>query len=679
MTSKDPLLQPFQLKHLTLKNRVLSTSHEPAYSEDGLPKLRYQLYQEEKAKGGMALTMFGGSTLIAPDSPPAFGNLYAGNDDIIPYFQELAARMHKYDAAVMCQITHLGRRTSPYHSDWLPTIWPSCVREPAHRAFPKVMEISDIQRVVKAYGAAALRCKQGDLDGVELEAYGHLLDSFWSTANNKRTDKYGGSLENRMRFSLEVIEEVRKQVGTDYIVGIRMVVDENMDGGLSFDEGMHIAKTLTDTGMLDFFNVIRGHVDTDEGLSHVIPNMGTASAPHLEFTASIKSELDLPVFHAARINDVATARYAVESNALDMVGMTRAHIADPHIVAKIERGEEHNIRPCVGAGYCIDRIYEANEALCIHNPATGREEFIPHVIDKASTTKKVVVIGAGPAGLEAARVCAERGHDVVLFEATDKPGGQIVLASKVERRREIIGIVDWRYAQCERLGVQCRFNTFAEADDVLAENPDVVIIATGGLPNTEFLREGADLVTTTWDILSGQVNPADNVLVYDDNGQHQGVSCAEHICDQVKTLEIVTPDRSIGQEIGGTNYPIYLKTFYENGVTMTVNHRLTSVVKENGKLTATFFNEFDKSRPTRSVGQVIVEHGTLAMDDLYFELKDQSINAGETKIDNLIQNKPQNLEQNPEGKFQLFRVGDAVASRNIHAAIYDSIRICKDL
>ncbi len=679
MASKDPLLQPFQLKHLTLKNRVLSTSHEPAYSENGLPKLRYQLYQEEKAKGGIALTMFGGSTLIAPDSPPAFGNLYAGNDDIIAYFQELAARIHQYDAAVMCQITHLGRRTSPYHSDWLPTIWPSCVREPAHRAFPKIMEKSDIRRVIAAYGAAALRCKQGDLDGVELEAYGHLLDSFWSRANNKRTDEYGGSLENRMRFSLEVMEEVRKQVGDDYIVGIRMVVDENMEDGLSLDEGMHIAKTLTATGMLDFFNVIRGHVDTDEGLSHVIPNMGTPSAPHLEFTASIKSELDIPVFHAARINDVATARYAIESDALDMVGMTRAHIADPHIVAKIERGEEHNIRPCVGAGYCIDRIYEANEALCIHNPATGREQTIPHVISKASKSKKIVVVGAGPAGLEAARVCGERGHEVVLFEAADQPGGQILLASKVERRREIIGIVDWRYAQCERLGVQCRFNTFAEAGDVTGENPDVVMIATGGLPNTEFLAEGAELVTTTWDILSGQTSPAENVLLYDDNGQQQGVSCAEHIAHQGKTLEIITPDRAIGQEIGGSNYPIYLKTFYENDVTMTVNHRLTGVVRENGKLTATFFNEFDKSRPIRTVDQIVVEHGTLPMDDLYLELKDQSINNGEIDIDILIQDKPQSLERNPNGQFYLFRVGDAVASRNIHAAIYDSIRLCKDL
>ena len=439
--SKDPLLQPFQLKHLELRNRIISTSHEPAYSEDALPKLRYQLYHEEKAKGGIAMTMFGGSTLVDRDSPPAFGNLYAGSDEIVPYFKQLSHRVHSQGAALMCQITHLGRRTSPYVEDWLPTVAASCVREPAHRSFPKELEREDMQRIAKAYGSAARRCLEGDIDGIEIEGYGHLLDGFWSPLTNRRSDEYGGSLENRLRFTLEVIDQIRNQVGSDYIVGIRMVIDEDLHGGIEFEEGMKIAEILTDTGHLDFINVIKGHVDTDEGLSHVIPNMGSPSGPHLEFTSAVRSNLKLPVFHAARIADVATARHAIASGCVDMVGMTRAHMADPHIVQKIEHGMEDQIRPCVGAGYCIDRIYLGLEALCIHNPSTGREETTPHLITLAADKKRVVVIGAGPAGLEAARVCAERGHDVVLFEAADQPGGQLNIAARVERRREIMGIL----------------------------------------------------------------------------------------------------------------------------------------------------------------------------------------------------------------------------------------------
>ncbi len=677
--ASDPLLRPFRLKHLELRNRVLSTSHEPAYSEDGMPKRRYRLYHEEKARGGIALTMIGGSSLVAPDSPPAFGNLCLWDDAVVPYLQKLADGVHRHGAAVMCQITHLGRRTSPYTAHWLPPISASCVREPAHRAFPKEMEHADIRRVVKAYAEAARRCRDGQLDGVEIEAYGHLLDSFWSPATNRRRDEYGGSLGNRMRFALEVLEAIRRRVGEDYIVGIRMVVDEAFEGGLQFEEGMHIAQTLVQSGMLDFINVIRGHIDTDEGLSHVIPGMGTPSAPHLEFTSAVRSQLGLPVFHAARIQDVATARHAVATGCVDMVGMTRAHMADPHIVAKIERNEEHNIRPCVGASFCIDRIYVGEDALCLHNAATGREQTMPHVIPRARRAQRVVVVGAGPAGLEAARVSAERGHDVVLFEASDRPGGQIILAARVPRRRELAGIVDWLYAQLARLGVDIRLNTLASSEDVLAARPDVVVVATGGTPNSGFLRRGAELVTTTWDILSGHVSPGRSVLLYDDNGQHPGVSCAEFIAGRGAALELVTPDRAVGQEIQGTNYPAYLRCFYDKEVRMTPNLRLTGVRREGDGLAATLYNDYNKSTTERVVEQVVVEHGTLPADALYFELKPGSANLGEVDIDALLHGRPQGLAPNPDGAYRLFRIGDAVASRNIHAAVFDALRLCKDI
>ena len=680
MSSVDPLLQPFQLKNLTLKNRIMSTCHEPAYAEEGKPKLRYQLYLEEKAKGGVALNMFGGSANVAPDSPSVFGQLYLGDDSIIPYFQQVAERSHRHGAASICQITHMGRRTVWNAEHWLPTIAPSCVREPAHRSFPKEMEMADIKRVVKAYAAAARRCRDGGLDGVEVLASSHLLDSFWTPLVNRRTDQYGGSLQNRMRFSLEVFEEIRKEVGDDFIVGIRMIGDEVAKDGLTQEDCLEIARRLAATELLDYINIVKGNVFTEEALSKLIPSMGTPSAPHLATAAAIKEVVDLPVFHACRISDVATARYAIKEGLIDMVGMTRAHIADPHIVAKIQRGEEDRIRPCVGAGYCIDGIYEHGAAFCIHNAATGREESMPHVIPQSSgPPRKVVVVGAGPAGLEAARVCAERGHNVVLFEASNRVGGQVRIASNVERRQDMIGIVDWRYSEIQRLGVDLRLNSYARPADLLAQDPDVVIIATGGEPNTTFLTEGENLVSTVWDVLSGYAKSAAQVLLFDDNGRHQAASCAEFMAKKGSNVEFVTPDRTMLQDIGGTNYPPYLKIFADHDVTITLNHRLTAVRRVDGQLVARLYNEYNDSTVERTVDQVVVEHGTLPVDELYFAMKEGSLNLGEVDIDDLIAGERQTLSRNPDGTYQLFRIGDAVASRNVHAAIYDALRLCKNL
>jgi 2,4-dienoyl-CoA reductase-like NADH-dependent reductase (Old Yellow Enzyme family) len=674
----DPLLQPFQLKHLTLKNRVISTSHEPAYSEEALPKERYRLYHEEKAKGGIGMTMIGGSSIVAPDSPQAFGNLYVGSDAIIPWFKELTDGVHRHGAAVMVQITHLGRRTSWAKEHWLPVIAPSPVREPAHRAFPKEMEDWDFARVVAAYGAAARRCREGGMDGIEIESYGHLFDAFWSPLTNERTDAYGTqTLENRLRFSVEVLQEIRRQVGEDYIVGLRMVVDETVENGLTREDGLAIARRMAESGLIDFINVIQGHIGSDESISHVIPGMGTPAGPHLDLARAVKREVKLPVMQAARVNDVATARHAITSGAVDLIGMTRAHMADPHIVAKIMRGEETRIRPCVGAGYCIDRLYQGMEALCLHNPATSREAAMPHVIPPASgPKKKVVVVGAGPAGLEAARVSAARAHQVVLFEAADRPGGQVLLAAKLQRRREIVGIVEWLAAEVQLADVDCRFNTYAEAPEVLAENPDIVVIATGGLPFAGRLKFGAELATSPWDVLAGQAPVAPEVLLFDDHGAHEGLSLAEFVVDQGARLEYVSPERAAGVDVGGINYPAYFKKLYAAKTTFTLNHRLKGIRRDGNKLVAVLGNDYDKSETERRTDQVIAEHGTLPVAEVYFALKEQSSNRGEVDLDALIANRPQRLVRNRDGRFQLFRVGDAVSSRNIHAALYDSLRLC---
>jgi N-methyl-L-proline demethylase len=683
VTSADPLLQPFQLKHLTLRNRIMSPAHEPAYAEDGKPKLRYQLYQEEKAKGGIALSMFGGSTNVAPDSPPIFGQLYAGDDDIIPWFQQLADRMHAHGTATMVQLTHLGRRTVWDDGDWLPTISASSVREPAHRSFPKEMEEADIRRVVRAFAEAARRCRDGGLDGLEVEAYGHLIDQFWSPLVNGRPDRYGGSLDNRMRFSIEVLEAIRAAVGDDFIVGIRMTGGEDVAGGLTEADGVAIATTLARTGTIDFVNIIKGSIATDEAISHVIPGMGTPLGPALEFAGRFRERVNLPIFHANRIADVATARYAISEGLVDMVGMMRAHMADPHIVRKLEAGQADRIRACVGASYCINRLYLGLDSLCIQNVATGREETIPQLITpSAGPRRRIVVVGAGPAGLEAARVAAERGHEVTLLEAAREPGGQVRLAARATpRRADLMGIVDWLAAECRLLGVDLRCDTVADGADIAALEPDVVIVATGGRPRSPRLVEGEDLVASTWDIIGGSASPTrGEVLVYDDHGTEEALSCAERLVAAGSSVEIVSPDRHVGQEVTGTAYPAYLKTFYEHGVRMTPDHRLVAVRRSaDGRLEVELSNDYTGGSMRRIVDQVVVEHGSLPNAEVYLALVDGSINGGELDLDAFIGGRPQALVANESGRYQLFRIGDAVASRNIHAAIYDGRRIAMAL
>lgn len=672
----DPLLQPFQLKHLRLKNRMMITAHEPAYPEDGMPKERYRAYHVERARAGIALTMTAGSAAVSRDSPPVFNNILAYRDEVVPWMKDLTDACHEHGAAVMIQLTHLGRRTSWSKADWLPVVSPSHHREASHRSFPKKMETWDIERIIKDYADAAERMKAAGIDGIELEAYGHLMDQFWSPLTNELDAPYGGDMNNRLRFAREVLTAIRERVGAEFIVGVRGTADECLPGGLTKTDGIGICNHLAATGMVDFLNIIRGHIDTDAGLTDVIPVQGMPSSPHLDFAGEIRATVKIPIFHGAKIQDVTTARHAIESGKLDMVGMTRAHMADPHIMRKIMTGKEDTIRPCVGANFCLDRIYQGGEAYCIHNAATGRELTMPHDIPAAPIKRKVVIVGAGPAGLEAARVAAERGHQVVVFEAASKPGGQIRLTAQSHRRREMISIIDWRMSQCEASGVTFKFNTLADAQVVLAESPDVVIIATGGLPHTDVLSSGNELVVSSWDILSGDVKPGRNVLLFDDAGDHSALQAAEVIAATGATVEIMTPDRSFAPEVMAMNLVPYMRSLQKLDVTFTVTYRLQSVRRDGDALMASVGSDYGGVNKERRVDQVVVNHGTLPLDDLYFELKPQSVNEGAVNYTALLAGQPQSDSSISAGRFQLFRIGDAVSARNTHAAIFDALRLC---
>lgn len=678
----DPLLESFQLKHLHLKNRIITTSHEPAYNDDGFPKDRYIAYHLERAKGGIAMTMTAGSAVVSKDSPPSFDNIHAYKDEVVPWIKKLTDTIHDHDCKIMIQLTHLGRRTSWSKGDWLPSLSSGKHREPAHKAFPKVMESWDIERIIKEYGDAAERMKEGGMDGVELEGQGHLIGQFLSPLTNELSTEYGGSLENRLRFTIDVLSDIRKKVGQDFIVGIRCVFDEVEEGGITKSEGLKIAKILSDSGLVDYLNVNKGRIHTDPILTKHIPIQGMKSAPHLEFAGEIKKEIQLPIFHASKISDVATARYAISNGLVDMIGMTRGHLADPHIVTKIKEKREEDIRPCVGATYCLDRIYQGEEALCIHNAATGRELKFPNIISPSTVKKKIVVVGAGPAGLEAARIAGERGHEVVVFEAAPDPGGQIRLCAKSERRRDMLGIIDWRMQQCAKKNVKFNFNVVAESQDVLDEKPHTIIIATGGMPNLELFETKKDLenVYTSWDIISGDIKLSDNILIYDEAGDHTGMQSAEIAIKEGSTVEFMTPDRLISSEIMGMNLTPYLKNLQDKKITYSIAKRLLDVSIKGNKLNALIGSDYDENfKYNSSYDQVFLNYGIKPLDELYYSLVPFSKNKGEVDYNKFINGDEQDIIKSDNNKFNLFRIGDAVSSRNIHAAIYDALRLVINL
>ena len=522
------------------------------------------------------------------------------------------------------------------------------------------------------------------LDGIELEGYGHLIDGFWSPATNRRTTSTAAASRTGCASPSQVLDAIRAAVGPDFIVGIRMVCRRGAGTRASrARKGSRSRRRLVARGQVDFLNVIRGHIDTDAALADVIPIQGTPAAPHLDFAGEVRAALGIPVFHAARINDVATARHAIASGKLDMVGMTRAHIADPHIARKVARGREQR-HPALRRRDLLPRPDLRGPRGALH-PQPGDRPRGDHAARgrqrPTGRRGRSWWSAPGPAGLEAARVAAERGHEVVLFEAAAQPGGQIRLAARARRRAEMLGIVDWRVARVRAAGRRAALQSAGRGrgragrgarrgdrrDRRPAQRP-----AARRRRRTSSSRAGTSCRATR--------RPGQEVLLYDDNGAHPGLQAAEQLAEAGAKLEIVTPERIFAPEIGGLNHVAYARCFQEHGVRITINSRLRAVAPRRQpprrRRSAATMRERTEER---LVDQVVVEHGTLPLDELYFALKEQSVNRGEVDYRALIAGRPQSLVGNPEGRFRLFRIGDAVASRNIHAAIYDALRLCKDL
>src|SRR5213080_4013422 len=620
------LFTPIRVGSVTLKNRIYSSGHAEAMAEGGRPTARLARYHESKAQGGCALTIFGGSSSVHPSSPAAAWKQIANHDDsIIPAYRAIADAVHRHDCLAFTQLTHLGRRaqSDPEVSPVL--LAPSQIPERVHREVPHELEPEQIAALVRAFGEAARRCRAGHLDGIEISmAHNHLIDQFWCPLFNQRTDEYGGSLENRMRFAFEVLAEIRREVGRDFVVGARISGDEFTAGGLSAHDMAEIARRLAASGLMDFLSIIGGGAHTYALQAAAVPNMSFPTAVYVPLAAAIKKAApSLPILHASRIVDPIQADQLAAAGQVDVVGMTRALIADPDLPRKTREGRLDDIRTCVGANEgCIDRIYQGKPVTCVQNPATGREAELADV-HAATRRKLVVVVGGGVAGLEAARMAATRGHRVVLFEKAAELGGQVLLAARAPARAEYAGIVRFLVAQVEKLAVRIR--------------PGVEATPLAGC-------DGKHVVTDR-DVLSGEAKVGANVVVVDDVHTQEALSTAELLLEQGKRVEVISPLFYVGQNIGITSIAPLYAHLYTRSVVLTPGTELRTV-EGSTVVVANVYSGAE--RRIEAVDTVVMAAGSRSTDGLYRALKGHVA--------------------------ELCAAGDCVAPRGIHQAILDGTR-----
>jgi 2,4-dienoyl-CoA reductase-like NADH-dependent reductase (Old Yellow Enzyme family)/thioredoxin reductase len=623
--SLPALFSPIQVGRLTLKNRIYSSGHAEAMAEGGRPGARLARYHEAKARGGCALTIFGGSSSFHPSSPAAAWKQIANHDDsIIPAYRVLADAVHAHGCHVFTQLTHMGRRAQADGEEANVLLAPSQIPERVHRDVPHELEAEQIAELVRAFGEAGRRCREGGLDRIELSmAHNHLIDQFWSPLFNQRLDEWGGSLDNRMRFGLNVLREVRRRVGRDFVVGARISADELTLGGLTAADMAEITRRLAASGLVDFLSIIGGGAHTYELQAAAVPNMSYPTGVFVPLAAAIKQAAPgLPIFHASRIVDPVHADRVVAAGHIDVVGMTRALIADPELPRKAREGRLDDIRTCVGANEgCIDRIYLGRPVTCIQNPVTGREAELAQA-HAAAKRKMVVVVGGGVAGLEAARMAAVRGHRVVLFEKPAELGGQVLLAARAPA---------------------------LTPPAVLAEHPDAVVVATGSHPFVP-PAPGSDgkHVVTDRDVLSGEAQVGANVVVVDDVHTQEALSTAELLLEQGKRVEVISPLFYVGQDIGVTSIAPLYKRLFTRGVALTPGTELRAI-EGSAVIVANVYSGAE--RRIEGVDTVVLAAGSRSTDTLYRALKGQVA--------------------------ELYAVGDCVAPRGVHQAILDATRVAR--
>jgi 2,4-dienoyl-CoA reductase-like NADH-dependent reductase (Old Yellow Enzyme family) len=544
----EHLFTPLAVGPLTLKNRIVRSAHGTLMTGE-----RLIAYHEARAAGGVALSTLEATGVHA--NAPSLVPLYS--DDCIPFYREISARMRPYGMAMLQQIYHPGSATRPKKA--ATQISASAIPNPMVGGIPTEMTTGEIAEMVDAFGAAARRCREGGLDGVDLHASsGYLIEQFLSPANNTRDDEYGGSLANRMRFLMEILASIRDAVGDDYCVGIRLPNEEYIPGGLSPDDIAEIARIVE-----PFVDYVSLHMGSYWRFYKLLAPMDEPLANEMPANARITAGLTKPTMVVGRIMTLDDAERIVADGAADMISMVRALIADPELVNKSQRGDAHLVRPCIGSNIgCVGQLMSTGVLSCVVNVSAAQETAVSfEPPGPASDPRRLLVVGGGPAGLEAARTAALRGHEVHLFEATRRLGGQVAIAATAPHRSDIGAITEWLTGEVERLGVTIRLNTIVDPDVVAEVDPDEVILATGVSPR----RDGFQLSTpvtpvpgyalphvfTSWDVFGfgGRATLAGPALVYDDTGTFEAISVADALLAAGLQVTMVGRHESIGDTL----------------------------------------------------------------------------------------------------------------------------------
>ena len=607
------LFTPLTIGTFTVRNRILSTAHFSGYAQRGMPSERHLNYWASKSKGGIGLIL----TEVQPVHPSAgiLDNMIRCYEDAcIEPFQRVVAAVHEHGAKIVAQLWHPGSSASSLVVGGKQTWAPSPIPNPTYGGTPHEMTVDEIQEVVRAYGEAARRMREAGPDGVEIHgAHSYLPDQFMSPLFNRRTDEYGGSEENRLRFVHEVIDSVRSAVGTDYTVGIRLTGEHFQAGGLVLEDMKRIVPTLTASGKLDYVSI------SLMGVGTIAPTY-TEPGSFVYLATGIKEVVDVPVFCIGRINDPVMAEDIVATGRADMVGMTRANIADPELANKARTGRLDEIRRCIACNDgCWGRVENPEGITCSINASVGREkemEIVP-----ATIKKRVMVIGAGLAGMEAARVAALRGHSVSIYDTGERVGGQLLIAAGAPGREAMAEPVKYFERQFELLGVDVRLRSAVTPELVSKEEPDAVILATGGIPGTLSVPGGdGPNVVQARDVLMGLRETGQNiVLVAADQGM-EGLTTADFLGEQGKRVEMLVPEGVPGANVESITKIVLLGRLTGNGVVISTR---TGVRAIEGDTVVAFDTDSGEERRITSVDTVVLAMSSVADDALLEALDGQ--------------------------------------------------------